>query len=89
MNRRPIPPCGTSAAYQRHRRYGQDVDAECRAAVCAERRADRARQARRRRCEIAARNVALEAVALGHPSGYEALYAAALREEMATIGGSR
>lgn len=43
----------------------------------------------RRRCEAAAQDAAVEAVALGHPARFEELYAAALREELALAGGAR
>lgn len=43
----------------------------------------------RRRCQDAARDAAMEALALGHPARFEELYEAALREELALAGGAR
>jgi len=85
---RPIPECGTTAGYQRHRRHHEPIDDACRAANNAARWRNKQQLAQRRKLEDAARRLAAEAVELGHPAAYEALYAQALREEMAT-GGAR
>lgn len=44
---RPLEPCGTLAAYRRHKRHGEPIDAACRDAYNAEhRRMYRARRIR-------------------------------------------
>jgi hypothetical protein len=84
---KPAPECGSVAAYQRHRRYGEPIDDACRTANSAATGVNKRRLAQRQKLEAVARHLATEAVRLGHPAGYDDLYARALREELAAAGG--
>lgn len=77
-------PCGTTAAYQRHRRYGEPIDDACRQAQTDAARAwrdnNRAALGRRRR----ASDRALRRLAERHPGEFTALLAAELAAEPET-----
>lgn len=75
-----LRPCGTDAAYSRHRARGEEVCDPCRRA-----RVAASIESRRRKKEAAlrkeqARQSALEALAHRFPDEYRALYARALTE---------
>lgn len=79
---KPRPPCGTSRAYEWHRRHGEPIDQACRVASTAHKRVCAQRAKRRQRHEAMARKQAQEAIALGHPARFDVLYQAALCEAL-------
>jgi acyl-CoA reductase-like NAD-dependent aldehyde dehydrogenase len=68
----PVQPCGTEAAFKRHKRHGEKIDAACRAA--------HAKELKKLRAEREARVQATEALINRHRREFDALLAAALRE---------
>lgn len=76
---KPLAPCGTESAYQRHRRRGEPQDPECLAAHAARGRTPDRREyfVTRRRIEQRARRMLREL----YPAEYEA-HAAAKHEEL-------
>jgi hypothetical protein len=77
-------PCGTAAAYLRHRRDGTPVCEPCREAKAADGVMRRAAATQARAAVGRARAAALEALMHRHPKEYADLHAAALREEQAS-----
>jgi hypothetical protein len=84
-----LRPCGTVAAYSRHRDRGEYVDDACRDAHNDMMRDYHKRTRHQRAAERTARDLAVEALVHRHAQEYADLFAAALREEMSLIGGAR
>lgn len=85
--RRELQPCGTNAAYQRHRRHGEPVDEACRTAHSTEMSSLKRARKEKIYARERARRQAHAALAHRHPEEFARLYAAALAEELA--GGAR
>ena len=75
--RSELQPCGTHAAWTRHKRNGEAPDEQCRQAHNEYQRSNRTGYAQTLKL---ARESALEELARRHASEYRGIYAAALRE---------
>lgn len=82
-------PCGTRAAYARHRRRGEPIDQACRDAERAYHREHYAGMVAIRTRERLTRQEALEALAHRHPAEFARLLARVHAETLSPVGGAR